>query len=190
MRERRFSMLYLTNGNPAAESLMQAVWHKLLFERLVEKLFYDGIVQTGEDFLKEVLRPGCLPFVVLCNGEIAACSWLNCITGRMARTHFVIFKDYWGKDLHRNIGLNAYAYILTRRDDRGYLFDCLYGITPKSNSLAWKAALGCGWQKSGELPNACFIAGKGASETGIITCATREILGIGEGEKRSALWVY
>lgn len=190
MQERRFSIFYLTNSNPAAVSLMESVWHKALHEKLQDRIFHDGTVKTVDEFVAEILRPGSLPFVVLCNGEIAACSWLNCITNRTARTHFVIFRDYWGKDLHKNIGQNTYAYILTRKDKMGYLFDCLYGVTPKSNPLAWKAALDCGWQRVGELPNGCYMAGKGRSEPGIITCATREILGIEEGSNRSALWVF
>lgn len=190
MDKQRFSILYLAKTNPAAEGLLEAVWHKALYEKLQDRIFHDGAVRTNDEFLAEVLRDGCLPFVVVCNGEIAACAWLNCLTNRMARTHFVIFRDYWGRELHKNIGRNAFAYILTRKDDKGYLFDCLYGITPKSNALAWRAALDCGWQKVGELPKSCFMARKSASETGIITCATRDILGIGEGEKRGALWVF
>lgn len=190
MSGHKFSILYLDCANQAATGLMRAVWENILRDRLKDSLFYDGSVATAEGFIAEVLRPGSLPFVILGNDEIAALSWLNCITGRMARTHFAIFRKFQGRKLHVSIGRNLYAYILTRKDAAGYMFDCLYGITPLSNPLAWKAALDCGWQKTGEIPQACFMASRGASETGVITCATREILGINDGRERTAKWEF
>lgn len=188
MRKHSFAILYLHNGQPETNSILKAVWQKIVNEKLQARLFYDGSVSTEEEFCRELFRYGCLPFVVMLGGEFAAFSWLNCITGKMARTHFVIFRDYWGKHFHQGIGKNFYSYILTRKDGHGFLFDSLYGITPKSNSLAWKAAIDCGWHKVGELPNACFIARRNKSEPGIITCATREVLGIKDNEEREARW--
>lgn len=171
-----------------AAGLLEEVWRRIEEERLVESLFYDGSVLCLEGFIREIARDGCLPFAVMGDGELAAFSWLNCITGKAARTHFVIFKKFRGRKLRLIIGPHLYKYILTRRDGMGYLFDCLYGITPKCNPLAWKAALSCGWKESGEIANACYMANERRSVNGIITCATREILNIGEGESWEAVW--
>lgn len=182
-----FRIIYLDRRDAElAENLLDAVWNCLERDRLLESLFYDGSVKSRTDFYNEILRDGCLPFVVAGDGEMAAFSWLNCITGKAARTHFAVFRKFWGKRMRCEIGRHLYRYILTRKDKLGYLLDCLYGITPERNPLAWKAALSCGWKKSGEIANACYVAKEGKSVNGIVTCATREILAIADAE--SAIW--
>lgn len=171
-----------------AQALLWDVWACMKRDKLVERVFYDGNVGSGAEFREHLLRPGSLPFVVLADCEIAACSWLNCIEGRAARTHFVIFRKFWGRRWRCEIGRRLYSYILTRKDGMGYLLDCLYGITPANNPLAWKAALSCGWERGGEIAKACYIAKEGKSVNGIVTCATREILGIEDGYAGDAVW--
>lgn len=168
--------------------MLGAVFDKAREEGILESLFYDGSVKTGDEFIKEVLRPGSLPFVVMGDGELAACSWLNQIAGRTARVHYAIFRKFHGRRIHQSIGKHLYGYILTRKDAGGHMFDCLYGITPAINPLAWKAALACGWKKTGILPQSCFIEAEGKSVAGIITCATRETLGIEQEEMLEGAW--
>lgn len=188
MAKCKFNILYLDKDSLEAGVILEAVWCRIYEDGLSKSLFYDGSVMTLGEFTREIMRHGSLPFAVFCNGEIAAFSWLNCITGKMARTHFVVFKKFWGRRLHENMGRHLYEYILTRKDGFGYLFDCLYGLTPVSNKLAWKAAMRCGWKKIGEIPRACFMASDKKSETGILTCATREIMGIGEDQEMEWIW--
>lgn len=181
-----YAILYLDIRKGESGRVLDAVWRELLADRLEKKVFYDGSVKSGADFRGEILRPGSLPFVVLRDGAIAAFCWLNNISGRMARTHFVIFRKAWGRKSHVLIGRHFFKYALTRKDGQGYLFDCLYGLTPEHNVLAWRASLDCGWRKVGIVPRACFVAGKG-SVNGVMVCATRDILGIGD-EETGAIW--
>lgn len=185
-----FHILYLNRLSAVSPGMLVSVWGRIGKDGIYERLFYDGAIRTESEFLYEMVKPGVLPFVVMGNGEIAAFSWLCDITSRMARTHFFISRPYQGRRLRIEIGRHLYSYILTRKDQAGYLFDCLYGITPKSNPLAWKAACSCGWQKCGEIPNACFIDQKRSSEAGVITCATREILAIDPEDQAEARWSY
>lgn len=179
-------IIYLDMKRLETRGRLYEVWERLEADRLLESLFYDGSVNSWPDFANEILRPGSLPFVVFRDGEIAAFSWLNNITSRMARTHFAILKNFHGRSCHMELGRHLYSHILTRKDGDGYLFDCLCGITPVTHKLAIKAAARCGWKICGEISEACYIAASKRSVAGVISCATREILGI---EKEvGAIW--
>lgn len=176
MPTHEFLIYYLNYHSKTSHELLYEIWEQLCEDGLVETLFYDGSIECQSQFYREILRLGCLPFAVFSNGQIAAFTWLNCISGKSAKTHFVIFKQFWGKRLRTAIGRHVWNYILSRKDRDGYLLDSIYGITPVSYALAIKAAVSCGWKKCGEIPNACWLAHKCKSEAGIITCATREFL--------------
>lgn len=179
-------VFYMDYRKAESRGQLYEIWEKIAEERVLDSLFYDGSVRIWPDFACEILREGTLPFAVLRDGEIAGFSWLNCITSRMARTHFVIFRKFHGRKNHAAIGRHFYGYLLGLRDEHGFLFDCLYGITPEHNRLAIRAAQRCGWQIAGKIPMACFIAGENRSVAGVVVCATREILG-NSGET-GAIW--
>lgn len=185
-----FRTIYLNGLDLDNAALLGVAWRQIEKDGARESLFYDGTIKTEREFFAETLRPGTLPFIVLGGAEIAAFCWINGITSRMGRTHFFISRKFRGRKLREPIGRNFFRYILARKDAAGHLFDCLYGITPVSNPLAWRAALACGWERRGEIPNACYIARRGESEAGVITCATREILGIGENGEAGPIWSY
>lgn len=168
--------VYLDYKKAESALLIHEVWGKLVVENLWRKLFYDGRITDFNAFRKEMLKPGCLPFIIYGNGRLAAFSWLNGLEGKAARTHFAVFREFWGRQKRNALGRFLYRYILTLRDDQGYLFDCLYGITPATYRLAIRAALGSGWQKCGVIPNICFLAATNQYVDGVLTCATREIL--------------
>lgn len=184
----KFTALYVDKALPIAPGLLGHVFDKVVEDGLLASLFYDGSVRTKDEFLDEVLRPGTIPFVVMYGKDVAAFSWLNDIQDRSARAHFVIFRKFWGRRTRIPLGRNFYKYVLSIRDAAGYLFDCVYGITPESNPLAWKAALQSGWRLIGSIPNRVFLADTGKSAGGVVTAATREILGVVEGEMVEATW--
>lgn len=173
MKEHKFRINYLFGLNTSNVNALAHVFNLISKAGLIERVFYDGKIRREDAFIAEMLAPGTLPFLITDGDTVAAFSWLNDITSRMARTHFVILPEYWGKDTHKEIGSQLYGYILNCKDAGGYLFDCLYGIIPKSNLLAIKAALNCGWQKCGEIPKACYLAREGKSIAGILVYTTR-----------------
>lgn len=184
----KHAILYLNAQHPATIGLLGHVFDKMAAEGLLARVFYDGTVRTREQFLADVLRPGSLPFVIMAGEEVACFTWLNSIEGRAARAHFVIFRKFWGRKTRIPLGRNFYRYVLSIRDADGCLFDCLYGITPENNPLAWKAALQSGWKLIGTIPNCVFLADRRKSVGGVVTAATREILGVAGGDVVEATW--
>lgn len=184
----KYVALYVDIMRPNAPGILGNVYDKIVRDRLLGILFYDGSVHAKDEFLHEMFKPGTLPFVVIHGEELACFSWLNEIQGRAARTHVVLFRKFWGRKLCGVIGHNLYRYLLSLRDESGFLFDCLYGITPENNPLAWKAALRCGWRLVGTIPNRVYLADENKSTGGVVTVATREFLGISEGNFGGALW--
>lgn len=182
-----FATLFLDSEEWAGNILARA-YELIVGQGLLDSLFYDGSIACYAHFERELIRPGSLTFAVVRDGEIAALAWFNGITSKMARTHFVIFRNYWGRKNRIRIGRQFFSYILTLEYGGRHMFDCLFGITPVNNPLAWKAAIACGWQERGIIPNACYMARDGKSIDGVLTCATRGILGINESEKRDAAW--
>lgn len=183
-----FAALYINKTLPVAPGLLGHVFDRIVEDGLLASLFYDGGVRTRDEFLDEMSRPGTLPFVVMRGKDVAAFSWFNCILGRSARAHFAIFREFWGRKIRVSLGRNFYRYVLSRKDAEGHLFDCVYGITPENNPLAWKTALQSGWRLIGTIPSCVFLADTKMSVGGVVTAATREILGIAEGEVVEATW--
>lgn len=180
------AIFYLDMNKFETRGLLYEVWERLEADKLLESLFYDGTTGSWPEFADEILRPGCLPFVIFRDEELAAFTWLNCISSRMARTHFAVFRKFHGRKIHGQISRHTYSWLLTRKDAKGYLFDCIYGITPEPYRLVIRAAQRCGWKLCGEIPNACYMAGNRHSVGGVLLCATREILGL-EGQVE-AVW--
>lgn len=172
--------IYIDYTKPECECQLAEVWAALEDERLWKRLFYDGRVADFESFKKEIARPGCLPFVVYGMGRLAMFAWLNHLYEGTARSHFVVFREFWGREKRISLGRFLYDYILSLRDSDGYVLDCLYGITPATYTLAIKAVLASGWQMCGRLDNACYLAQNREYVPGVITCATRQILGLEE----------
>lgn len=181
-----FTVLYVDRSWQTAHVVISSVYDRIMEDGLLGSLFYDGTVRSREDFLKEVSQDGVLPFAVMDGKEVAAFCWLNHLTVGAARAHYVVFREYWGRHT-REMGKHLFRYILSRKDERGYLFDCIYGITPENNPLAWRAAVKSGWEKVGYLPSFCRMA-DGTSVGGVITSATRDILGIADDEIVEAVW--
>ena len=106
------------------------------------------------------------------------------------RIHFTMFKESWGRK--RNavaVARHFVSYVLTRRDAEGFLLDTLYGLTPTSNRLACRFVQQAGMEKIGILPNAVSLFFKGRqTDDALVTCATRESLGIAPDGNVEATW--
>ncbi|WP_297215382.1 hypothetical protein [uncultured Desulfovibrio sp.] len=183
-----FAILYLPCQQPHVVGILRAVYDKICTECLRDRLFYDGSARSCDAFLDEMLRPGCLPFVVMADQEPAAFAWCNHLEIRAARVHFVIFRKFWGRKCRTDMGRRFFRYLLTLRDTDGYLFDCLYGVTPESHPLAWKAALETGWRHVGIIPHFVFLADRQESVGGVITAVNRQALGMAENATGEARW--
>lgn len=182
------AILYLNAQQPGAIGLLGHVFDKMAAEGLLTRVFYDGTVRTREQFLADVLRPGSLPFVIMAGEEVACFTWLNSIEGRAARGHFTFFRKFWGRKNSVPIGRRYFRYALSRRDADGYLFDCIVGVTPRDNPLSWKFALECGCDIVGTIPAFLYMADTRTSVDAVAVAATREGMGVKDGEVTEAVW--
>lgn len=168
---------YLTDCEESRAAL-RAVYARIRAEGTADMVFYDGTVTCEQEFIADMLRPGSLPFLVYWKGKEAGFTWFNSIEGKSARGHFVIYRDFWGRAISAAMGREACTYILTRKDDYGYLFDVIVGLTPVHNPLAWRLALMCGAREVGVIPHGAYMAKTGKTEGAKLTVVTREILGL------------
>lgn len=175
----RFFMQYLKES-PETRERLSYVFERMCAEGTLERTFYDGTVRTREEFISDVLRVGSLPFLVFWEGKHAGFTWYNSLEGRSARGHYVFFKSVWGRKISALIGRCIYEHVLTLRDERGYLFDLILGLTPKRNAVAWKLPLLCGAFAIGEIPHGAFMANAGRTEDAVLVGVTRESLGLEE----------
>lgn len=184
----KHAILYLDARRPGTEDVLARVFAGMRAQGLLSRVFYDGTVRAKEEFLADVLRPGSLPFVIMAGDEVACFTWLNSLEGRAARGHFTFFRKFWGRRTSVPLGRRFFRYALSRRDADGYLFDCIVGITPQSNSLSWKFALACGCRMVGVLPRFAWMADRGESVDAVAVTATRESMGVRDGEATEAVW--
>ena len=176
-----FRMLYLNDGEEERE-LLHGVYARLEAEGTAKRTFYDGTVTNAEEFVAHMLCPGSLPFLLFWDGKPAGITWFNSCEGRSARGHFVLFRDVWGRETTAAIGRGIFTYMLTLKDNIGFFFDVLLGLTPASNSLAWRLGMLCGAKEVGSIPMGIFNARSGRAEDAKLYYVTRDVLGISEKE--------
>lgn len=151
---------------------------KELFERTVRDgldriVFYEGTVQTAEQFLNIMKSGSVLFYALMSDGEIIGYTWLNRFENHTARMHFCVFQEYWGKTL--DIGKFVLDKIMHMKDLEGnYIWDLLTGFVPAWNKRAINFALKCGGQSHGKIPNAIWNQEKQQSEDAVFIYYTRE----------------
>lgn len=107
--------------------------------------------------------------------QLVGFAWYDAFAAKSCFGHVVFFKDAWGRA--RQYGKQVYRQLLSYSDGMGFLFDCVMGLTPVNNPLAWKGAVACGASKIGVIPKALFDAESGESMDAVLTVATRKIIG-------------
>lgn len=165
--------LQLIFAKDVADSVWLACWQRMEDDGAIEKVFYDGTVTSPEGFVQEMRLPYVHPHIVCVDGTPACIVWLTNLEGRMARAHFLTFKEH--SKIARHLGRFAFQQLLTYTyEDGSYIFDVIFGMTPCSNMLAVNTCIKSGFKKVGVLPNGAWIAAKGKSENMIVTAVTRE----------------
>ncbi len=185
---RKFVVLYMDRTAPGTPDALGSVFDRIVEDGLLHNLFVDNPIRTRDRFIEEMLVPGTLPLVVTCEDDMAGFSWFNRIQGKSASSHFVVFRRFWGRKTRIPLVRRFSRYMLSLRDGDGHLFDCLYGVTPGNNPLAWKVGIQSGWRMIGTIPNRIFLADEGKSVDGVVTAVTREILGMTGEESVEAVW--
>ena len=125
---------------------------------------FRNVFQTGLDSLYLIEKD---------SGDLMGFAWLNRFEHRLARIHFCSFDGF---GLAEKIEAAEYAsdYILSLKDDDGYIFDVLEGRIASGNMAAQMLVSAAGFIKTGFVPHGSFNRSKGISEDAVIYCKTRK----------------
>lgn len=137
------------------------------------RMFLDGQIKTPEDFLS--VMKNSIVGIVKDGLTIAGIGWLNRIETKKATFHFVVFKKYWGAGSEK-VGKELCRYMLSIQNGKGFMFDMIWGLTPKENKLAVRYLKKCGAIISGDLPCGIWDERNKKSIPAVISYITRDQL--------------
>ena len=170
-----FFMHYLNYLDHESEQIVRHVHMRLVEEGLLKSTLYGMHDRSVDAFVALVLRSGTLPYLLMDGKQLVGFAWYDAFAAKSCFGHVVFFKAAWGRA--RQYGKQVYRQLLSYSDGMGFLFDCVMGLTPVNNPLAWKGAVACGASKIGVIPKALFDAESGDSMDAVLTVATRKIIG-------------
>jgi len=155
------------------DSEIIALYDRMVSEGTVNTVFQDGLVNSSEDFLREMRTCNRL-FIVIENKEPIAITWLNRFEGKTARLHFCFFKKAWGNK-SVEVGRFICSQILDYMYEKEYIYDSLIGRIPASNKPAIEFFKKVGVKFVGELPEGHWNHFKQQSEPALVVYINREI---------------
>lgn len=162
------------------DSWIKSLFSRIREERLLSKAFYEGDVQTSDEFLQAMKHGTNRLFIIYRDQpkdpkdrEILGITWLNGFRKRSAYMHQCLFRNAWGKE-SPEIGKAILDQLLHLSDSRGYVFDVLIGLTPANNRLAVTWLQKVGLNIIGEIPDAAWDNKLGKSIPALISYAQRE----------------
>jgi len=159
------------------DSWIKSLFNRMREERLLSKAFYEGDIQTSDEFLQAMKYGKNRLFIIYRDlsgdKEILGITWLNGFRKRSAYMHQCLFRNTWGKESPA-IGKAVLDQLLHLSDSRGYIFDVLIGLTPANNRLAIAWLQKVGLTSIGEIPDAAWDSRLRESVPGILSYAQRE----------------
>ncbi len=148
-----------------------------LYDRIQEEgtdyIFQDGDIQTRDDLLSMVKSSKNFFYLVGEKGRSVGIVWLNRVEHKMARLHFLAFREVWGRSV--NIAKNVIINLLSIQHRNGeHYFNVLTGHIPSKNHQAICFMKKCGCTVVGEVPHLMWNEANQESEPGTIVYITRE----------------
>ena len=134
---------------------LSIIYYKILEQRLLKTLFYDGSILSTQAFIDKMKDPGVRLFLGFHEGEIALLSFLTTFDQRTAQGHFTSLKIKSEIDIVKE-GKYFVNQLLNMKREDTYYFDTFYGIVPVTNKLAIRFSERCGMTKAGIIPKFCF----------------------------------
>jgi hypothetical protein len=129
---------------------LAALYNRVLRESLDDVLFYDGEINSAEEFVAYMKNPQVLFVCPFCfhggTYEPVGFLWANHIDQASMQGHFVFFKDYWGTEWPQKAA-QLFCKELTTHMNR-----TLIGVIPTLNKLANRFACIVGMHKVGMIP--------------------------------------
>lgn len=145
------------------DSFMTGLWERLVDDKILTALFYEGSARTAPTFLEVMKRPANTVFLVRDNSAgpgpagVAMICWLNNWRHRRADIHFAIFRSHQGR---QSVALGRWllGQLFGLRDHHDQpLLDIITGFTPASNRLAVRWLTAGGRQVGGIIPDGCWL---------------------------------
>ena len=164
----------LVDGIPTfKDSDFEYLYMKLRSHGLLGRVFFDGTMQTVEEFIAFMKSGSNMVFVILRkeDGEPVGFWWLNNISWTHAWVHFTAFREIWGTPYPVVLGKEAMSICL---NDLG--FSVIMGMTPTNNKLALKYIKEVGLKPVAEIPGLLWDGKKQRSMAGLISKITKKDL--------------
>jgi len=156
----------------ATDSGIKKLFTRTVKDGLDKIVFYEGTVNTEDDFLKVVKYGECLFYIIKSEDDTIGYVWLNRFENHTARYHFCAFQEYWG-DLAEVAKKIMDTLLHMESNDGTYLFDLLTGFIPVWNDRAIQFTLKHGGQSAGIIPNAIWNNEQQKSEDAVFIYYTR-----------------
>jgi hypothetical protein len=137
------------DGVPTLKDSHLAYIYSLIEE---QGLGYVTGLMSGGEFFEEVKNPNNRLFVAFFEGKVMGYMLLNLGYARFAFCHFVVFKEFWGKEFFNYSRLALQLILHYRGLDHGFLVDGLLALVPSENRLALRYAKKCGFKVVGDIP--------------------------------------
>lgn len=126
-------------------------------ERTLDIVHYDQKIETPEDFIDLVKRPGNLFSFFYDEKEMLGMGWVNGVSKTHAFAHFCTFKKSWG-DRSVLMGKMALDYWMSF-DDGEPLFNVIIGMIPSFNKRAIQYIQKLGFVTLGDIPKMANVDG-------------------------------
>ena len=135
------------------DSEILSLYDKMVEQDLDQIVFMSEPVMSRDKFLAIVKSSGTLFYAVEdSDGSIAAITWLNRFEGKIARMHFCVYKEWWGRGA--GIMMEVARHIKSLQDEEGIpIFIRLVGYIPSNNKFALRCALKDGGSICGTIPD-------------------------------------
>jgi RimJ/RimL family protein N-acetyltransferase len=133
---------------------LMALYDRILRESLDDVLFYDGTIETRDEFV-EYMKSDKTVFVCAFRVHGESCEpagvlWVNQFEKYTAQGHFVFFKEFWGTGWPQKIG-RLFCKEITSR-----MYPTLIGVVPTFNKAANHFCKEIGMHKVGTIPNMVY----------------------------------
>ena len=157
----------------ASDSVVRNLFKRTMADGLDKIVFYEGGIQTEDEFLS-MAKGNVLFYFLMDDNKAIGYMWLNRFENHTARQHYCVFKEYWGHTI--DIGKFTLRTLLNMKDkDDNFVFDLLTGFVPAWNKKAISFSLKCGGKSLGTVPNAIWNCDKQQSEDAVFIYYTREV---------------
>lgn len=137
---------------PLRDSQVLAFWERMVRDGTGGRVFFDGSITDGAQFLAKVKRTDHLFLFCFDGATPVAVCWLDTFAPHRAHIHFCVFRESWG-NAAKALGRLVLKTIEDMKDSNGEaVFQMLLGITESSNSPAIRFAKSIGLSKCGHIP--------------------------------------